>query len=794
MKRLINIIGLFVLIIMCLTYSDTSTAYADEQDRLEIKVEAGIDGKAKEGKGYPVTLTITNNKEDFNGDLVITLPVVNKVLPVDIASGTTKTISFSIQGMQEMMHYQPNANQNEQLFHLYEGDWKDGNEVTLDSNLDLNPTYIQPDKLVIGVLSDRPDSLNYLKLTSFFGSDPEVINLDESLITDDSLGLDILDLLVVNDYSIAQLPKEKQESIKEWVQNDGTLITGSKPGLKQQFGSLADILPLTITGQEEVEQILGFEAISQEPIEADSIELFTGEVDEEAAVLYQEGDIPLVMEKRIGKGTVTQVAFDLGLSQLADWQGHDPLWQSIGTDNGNVDAYMNNIGMRTVDRLREISRTFPTLANLNFSTLAILFTVYLLAIIPVLYFVLKRMDKREWAWIIIPVFAIVSSVGLYTIGAKDRGGAIKTNVMSVISLDKQGMGSSEGVISMLSKGSGSYTLSMDPTFHPIPSEDIYGPQKTYADLPFLETEENKENVHFQQVEFWSPRSVAFNQPIKEYGQISSSFSFANDTISGQLTSNFEFDLHDVYLISGQNYQEIGKLAAGETKEVNFNVENQDYFQQPTEQVTYNLFGHPGQTGQQSDEQIKSELLSVAIRNEIDRNVNTPMLIGFADDSLVPVTINGDETNQNNHHLIMQPTAIDFSDDETSALSMDLQVPTVSIEQGQIYHNGIEQGEPFIEVSTGSYLLAYELPTVLRERSFQMDELAIRLPNNRNGLTFSLYNEQSDSYDSIDQNYATYNQSTAEDYLNQSQILIQVSAASDGPIDVPTVTLEGVINP
>ncbi|MFD2656739.1 hypothetical protein [Gracilibacillus thailandensis] len=794
MKRLINIIGLFVLLFMCLAYSDTSTAYADDQDRLEIKVEAGIDGKAKEGKGYPVTLTITNNKEDFNGDLVITLPVVNKVLPIDIASGTTKTISFSIQGMQEMMHYQPNANQNEQLFHLYEGDWKDGNEVTLDSNLDLNPTYIQPDKLVIGVLSDRPDSLNYLKLTSFFGSDPEVINLDESMITDDSLGLDIFDLLVVNDYSIAQLPTQKQESIKEWVQNDGTLITGSKPGLKQQFGSLADILPLTITGQEEVEQIRGFEAISQEPIEADRIELFTGEVDEEAAVLYQEGDIPLVMEKRIGKGAVTQIAFDLGLSQLADWQGNDPLWQSIGNDNGNVDAYMNNIGMRTVDRLRDISRTFPTLANLKVSTLAILFTVYLLVIIPILYFVLKRMDKREWAWIIIPVFAIVSSVGLYTIGAKDRGGAIKTNVMSVISLDEQGMGSGEGVISMLSKGSGSYTLSMDSTFNPIPSEDLYGPQKTYADLPFLETEENKENVHFQQVEFWSPRSVAFDQPVKEYGQISSSFSFANGTISGQVTSNFEFDLHDVYLISGQNYQEIGELAAGETKEVSFSAENQDYFQQPTEQVAYNLFGHSGQTGQQSDEQIKAELLSVAIRNEIDRNVNTPMLIGFTDQSLVPVTINGDETNQNNHHLFMQPTTIDLADDETSALSMDLQMPTVSIDQGQIYHNGIEQGDPFIEVSAGSYLLTYELPTVLGERSFQMDELAIRLPNNRNGLTFSLYNKQSDSYDSIDQNSVSYDQNAAADYLNQNQILIQVSAASDSPIDVPTVTLEGVINP
>src|SRR5699024_10760209 len=99
MKIKITLIGLLVLIFMCFTYGNTDKAFADEEDRLEIEVDAGLDGKAKEDERYPVLLTITNNKEDFNGDLVLALPVANKVLPIDIASGSTKTLSFTLPSM-----------------------------------------------------------------------------------------------------------------------------------------------------------------------------------------------------------------------------------------------------------------------------------------------------------------------------------------------------------------------------------------------------------------------------------------------------------------------------------------------------------------------------------------------------------------------------------------------------------------------------------------------------------------------------------------------------------------------
>ncbi|WP_164670106.1 hypothetical protein [Virgibacillus doumboii] len=797
MKRLIAIIGFFVLVFTFLSFGYTYTAHADEQDRLEIKVEAGLDGKAKQQQGYPVTLTVTNNKENFNGDLVFTLPVGNKVIPIDIASGTTKTISFSLPAMEEMGRFRQGPYQNEQQFHLYEGDWKNGNEVSIDSSLEVTPAYIQPDKLVIGVLSDRPDSLNYLKLTSFYGNNPEVFTLEASDIPEDAEGLEVLDLLVINDYSVAKLPEEMQESIKNWVRNGGTLVTGSEPGLQKQFGTLADVLPLTITGTETVQKIQGFEKLYKEPIEANNLELFTGDIDKEATVLYKEDSIPLVVEKKFGRGSVNQVTFDLGLSALSNWKGNAPLWQSIGSDISSPNPGMNVVNMHMGDRLADLSRTFPTLANFKVSTLSLLFAAYLLVIIPVLYIVLKRMDKREWAWLVIPALAIVSSVGLYGVGAKDRGGSVKTNTVSVISVNEQGIGSGEGAISMLSKGSGSYTLSLDNKLDPLPAGRQYGPQpqQSHSDLPYVEAKGNESIVQFQHVEFWSPRSVAVDYPVKEYGQFASNLTLSNGEITGKITNSFDYDFQNIYLISGQNYHEFGELAAGESKEVSFNVRNKGFFQgEPTEQVAFKLFGHPGQMGQRNDEQLKSDLLAMAIRNHIDSNVNSPRLIGFTEGSLNPITVNGDETVQNNLHLFTQPATIQIPEGETSSVSSEIKLPKVSTVKGQIFHNGIGRGEPFIDAEAGTYLLTYELPESLSKQPFELAELGIRIKHRRNGAAFSLYNVKSDTYEPIEQNYATFNQKADENYLKDNAIVLRVSIAAQGPIDVPTVTAEGVINP
>ncbi len=794
MKRQLQMIGFFALVFMFLSFGLTCIVHADEQDiRLNIQVDAGLNGKVKQQQGYPVTLTITNEKADFTGDLVVTLPVGNKVIPIDIASGTTKMITFSVPAMREGA-FSRGSNQKVQRFHLYEGNWEDGEEVTIDTSLDLSPAYMAREKLVIGVLSDRPDSLNYIKLASFQGNSPEVIHLQASDLPEDATGLDVLDMLVINDYSVAKLPDNIQAAMKDWVGEGGTLVTGSEPGLQQQFGELADLLPLTVKGKEIVQKMQGFSKLYQKPLQADSIELFTGEIDEKARVLYKEDSLPLVAKKAFGQGDVTQVAFDLGLPVLADWKGSQSLWETIGSDAGNRNSQMMPLNLRMNDQLTNMSRTFPTLANFKVSTLSYLFIAYLLLILPVLYIVLKKADKREWAWVVIPAIAVISSVGLYAVGAKDRSGHVKTNTVSVISVDEQGIGSGDGSVSMLSKGAGAYTLTMDSELDPVAANNRYNPQQTVTDLPFVEAKGKHTAINYRNVEFWSPRSAAIDYPVKKYGHFQSGLTRADDNISGQITNNFKHDLHDVYLISGNNYQKVGDLAAGKSKEISFSVKDKSFYQRPIEGVAQRLFDQLGSMTQHSDQALQADLLSMAIRNNMQRNVNTPVLIGFSDEALYPVTVNGDETVQNNLHLFTQPVTIQLPGNEKSTFSSEMNLPNISVLDGQIFHNGTMQNQLFFDAESGTYLLRYELPASLKERSAQLKEMDIHITNNRNGTTYSLHNVESDTYEALDGNQASFDQRVHENYVTDNAVVVRVNASRNGSIKVPAVRVKGVINP
>jgi len=134
-----------------------------------------------------------------------------------------------------------------------------------------------------------------------------------------------------------------------------------------------------------------------------------------------------------------------------------------------------------------------------------LFTGYILLVVPVLYFILKKVDKREWAWLVIPALAVITSVGLYVVGAQDRLGDYKTKAVSIVSVNKNGEGYGKGSVSMLSKESGTYALEVDTSLQPFPTNTRRSTNMRAKEMPYIETGNDTNRVYFEEVEFWSPR-------------------------------------------------------------------------------------------------------------------------------------------------------------------------------------------------------------------------------------------------------------------------------------------------
>jgi hypothetical protein len=74
----------------------------------------------------------------------------------------------------------------------------------------------------------------------------------------------------------------------------------------------------------------------------------------------------------------------------------------------------------------------PTLALPPISGLLALLVAYIVLIGPVNYLILKRLDRREWAWVTMPILIVVFAAGAYTYGAALRGSEVIVNEIAIV--------------------------------------------------------------------------------------------------------------------------------------------------------------------------------------------------------------------------------------------------------------------------------------------------------------------------------------------------------------------------
>ena len=74
----------------------------------------------------------------------------------------------------------------------------------------------------------------------------------------------------------------------------------------------------------------------------------------------------------------------------------------------------------------------PTLALPPIGGLIALLGAYILLIGPINYLVLKRLDKREWAWVTMPALIVVFAVGAYGFGSLLRGSEVIVNEVAIV--------------------------------------------------------------------------------------------------------------------------------------------------------------------------------------------------------------------------------------------------------------------------------------------------------------------------------------------------------------------------
>ncbi len=209
----------------------------DKENGISLLVSYGYDNTVKYGRFTTITGEIRNSgKKEFAGSFQCLIPkskdnaLYKKTIKVE--PGESKKVSLILPIIDDTGYLQVKLVNNK-------------NKMVLEHKFRF--TFGNYDKAAYtGVLTDNREALSYL----------DSLNLKPFYLTADTLssnylGLDLLDVLIINDFDVSKLSKEQTEAIKEWVYQGGTLVLAAGSYDKEVKEVFGRDLGLSIDGSKE---------------------------------------------------------------------------------------------------------------------------------------------------------------------------------------------------------------------------------------------------------------------------------------------------------------------------------------------------------------------------------------------------------------------------------------------------------------------------------------------------------------------------------------------------------------
>lgn len=196
-----------------------------------------------------------------------------------------------------------------------------------------------------------------------------------------------------------------------------------------------------------------------------------------------------------------------------------------------------------------------------FATLALFLGIYLLAVVPAQYLILRRLDKREWAWGTTPLLACGFAVTAYQFGTLGRSTATFHNISSTIELGAgSGAGSAVSSVWVYSPKRATYTLtvpSAETVF--IRPAGFRGNQPTTVDLGASGQELTLTNFAIPQ---WSMRGAVVRNEVRLGDGVAIELKRKGDQLTGVVTNNTGHTLTDASLVARGARLYLNTLAPG----------------------------------------------------------------------------------------------------------------------------------------------------------------------------------------------------------------------------------------
>ncbi len=247
-------------------------------------------------------------------------------------------------------------------------------------------------------------------------------------------------VLLRSDAPLEALTEAQAEALKGWVASGGHLVVcGGVDASRFASGFFSGLLPATVGPARAAVNMpnvgmVGALTLTPKPLPGVRV----------ASVAADR--TPLVITGPYGAGCVTLTAYDpTAKSFQSAAVDASALWKMLLTSGPSSSAavlpfvaareenyHPNFFGGNAPTLLSDAVMRGPSLDAPGTEVIGLFLLVYLVCLIPINYLVLKRLDRKELAWVTIPLIVLVFALGTFGVGYAAKGGSLFVNRAALV--------------------------------------------------------------------------------------------------------------------------------------------------------------------------------------------------------------------------------------------------------------------------------------------------------------------------------------------------------------------------
>jgi hypothetical protein len=561
----------------------------------------------------------------------------------------------------------------------------------------------ETNQLVVGVLAERPAGIvAELKLPANpFGVAPAIVPLTVADLPERVEGWGVLDRLVWQDVDSNQLSLDQLNALRRWIAAGGRLvIVGGSAGIGTLSAFPDDLLPYRPAATLDIDPSSLLTLLGPLPKGATDLPAMAGAL-AHGRTLASSGGRAVAAELPYGSGHVTILGFDPTTAWLAKSTNTQALWRGVLPERIGDSALL-------IDDSQLVQAVYqlPSLALPPTSGLLVIIAAYILIIGPINYLILKRLDRRELAWVTMPVLVLAFAAASFGYGSFLRGTDVVVNEVAIVRGAPDATEASAQVyFGIFSPTRSTYQVQLPQgalLAAPLNGSPFGEGSSTTLDILQGTGPERPSEVRNLSVGTSSLRIVRAQLPVSA-PRMKVSLALANGVLTGTFENASDENLEGVAVVLGSSVSVLGDVAAHTTKQVKLTIQSNPFGSALADQVV----GTPFDTT--SEESIRRATRYAMVQQLTFDPMGAfggalpadqAVILAFGRNQVLDLTVGSEQPRRNGNVLYYVPVGITFHGAVT--FSGDLLRATALDSDAQFF----SKERQFLGMGVGTATLSY----------------------------------------------------------------------------------------